>query len=291
VYNDEDEIVDVKPVWDIKSYVVEVDGVFTWPRAIRDDGKAFGFDLNQLSRIKAEYSDRVQFYAQYYNDPNDPGSARISKEKFQYYNKRDLSCDYGIWKMKGKKLNVYASIDFAFSKRTKADYTAIVVVGVDSDNFIYVLDIDRLRTDKMSEYFKLVADMHSKWNFKKLRAETVGGQKVIARDLKDKLREEGLRLTVDEFSPNRHNGSKEERIISALEHRYDNGQIWHYRGGYIEALEEELIMARPKHDDLKDALASVMEIVKKPMSSRDDDDDNGYLKNIVYHPKFGGIAH
>ena len=143
----------------------------------------------------------------------------------------------------------------------------------------------------MSEYFKLVADMNSKWNFKKLRAETVAGQKVIARDLKDKLREEGLRLTVEEFSPNRHNGSKTERIISALEHRYENGQIWHYRGGYIEALEEELVMARPKHDDLKDALASVMEIVRKPMSSRDDDDDDGYMKNIVYHPRFGGIAH
>src|SRR3546814_1104932 len=85
-----------------------------------------------LSRIKAEYSDRVQFYAQYYNDPNDPGSDRINRSKFQYYSVRYLKKEGGRWFMNGKRLNVYASVDFAYSLKKTADYTAIVVIGIDS---------------------------------------------------------------------------------------------------------------------------------------------------------------
>lgn len=63
-YDDEGILIDKKPVWDIKEYVVETDDIFIWPRMVREDGKAFGFDKRVLARIRAEYSDRVQFYAQ-----------------------------------------------------------------------------------------------------------------------------------------------------------------------------------------------------------------------------------
>ena len=249
IYNDQGDVIDRVPVWEIKEYVVEEDGLFIWPRTVRPDGKAFGFDFKVLARIKAEYSDRIQFYAQYYNNPNAPGSNRISRDKFQYYDRKHIKEHGGSWYFKNKRLNVYASIDFAFSLSKKSDYTAIVVIGVDEDNFIYVLDIERFKTDKISEYFQNITALHSKWGFRKMRAEVSVAQKVIVRDLKDKLREEGLRLSIDEYRPTRHEGTKEERIASALEHRYDNQVIWHAKGGYTEVLEEELILARPPHDD------------------------------------------
>ncbi len=49
------------------------------------------------------------------------------------------------------KLNVYAAIDFAFSLRKKADYTALVVIGVDHQGNFYILDIDRFKTDRIIE--------------------------------------------------------------------------------------------------------------------------------------------
>lgn len=248
-YNDDGEVIDRKPVWTIKEYAVERDGVFIWPKAVRSDGKMYGFDMSVLARIRAEYSDRVQFYAQYYNDPNDPGSDRINRDRFQYYDKKFLKQKDGYWFFKNKKLNIYAAIDFAFSLSKKADYTAIVVVGIDDEGFIYVLDIDRFRSDKISEYFSHIVALHSRWEFKKLRAEVTVAQTVIVRDLKDKMREEGLRLSVDEYRPTRSQGTKEERIAAALEHRYDNQTIWHFRGGYIDVLEEELVLSRPPHDD------------------------------------------
>lgn len=287
VFNDDFEIVGKENVWEIKEYVVENDGVFIWPRTARDDGKSFGFDPRVLARIKAEYTDRIQFYAQYYNNPNDPGSARLSRDKFQYFDPRHLKKSFGNWQYKDYNLNVYAAIDFAFSLNKKADYTAIVVIGIDEDNNIYVLDIDRFKTDKISVYFDHIVDLHSRWEFKKLRAEVTVAQSVIARDLKDRIKQEGLRLSVDEHRPTRHEGSKEERVAAALEHRYDNLAMWHCHGGYTHVLEEELIMARPPHDDIKDALACAVEIAVKPMKSRGNRRKNNVLQ---FNKKFGGVS-
>ena len=286
---DEDfNVIGREPVWSVKEYKVEEDGVFIWPRAIRGDGNSFGFDPVVLARIKAEYSDRVQFYAQYYNDPNDPGSNRISRDRFVYGDRKHLKCIAGKWHYKQERLNVYASIDFAFSLSRKADYTAIVVLGVDSTNMLYVLDIDRFKSDKINDYFQAIAQLHSKWGFKKLRAEVTVAQAVIARDLKDRIREEGLRLSIDEFRPSRHDGRKEERIAAALEHRYENQDVIHFKGGYTDVLEEELILARPAHDDVKDALASAVEIAIKPKATYSRDDLFPNVVNLQRH-RFGGM--
>tara|TARA_R110000851_G_scaffold68482_1_gene154043 strand:+ start:80 stop:1423 length:1344 start_codon:yes stop_codon:yes gene_type:complete len=285
---DEDfNVVGFSPVWEVKEYKVEEDMLFSWPRAVRSDGKAFGFDPAILARIKAEYSDKSQFYAQYYNDPNDKGSNRISRDRFVYGDRRHLKEEGGKWYYKGSKLNVYASIDFAFSLNKKADYTAVVVIGADSENRILVLDIDRFKTDKINAYFKSISELHSKWSFKKLRAEVTVAQAVIARDLKDRIREEGLRLSIDEHRPSRHEGRKEERIAAALEHRYENQDILHFKGGYTEILEEELVLSRPPHDDVKDALASAVEIAIKPKSLRNREE---LLSNVVnIRNRFGGV--
>lgn len=284
-----EELVGEEPIWDIKEEVVETDGRFIWPRTARADGKMFGFDRQELARISAMYSDRTQFYAQYYNDPNDPESARLDTSRFQYYDKQHLALRYGKWYFKDERLNVYAAIDFAFSLNMKADYSAIVVIGVDSANNIYVLDLDRFKTDKINDYYERIERMHQKWEFRILRAEVTAAQSIIVRDLKERFKQTGSLIKIDENRPNRHQGSKEERIAAALEPRYDNLQVWHYKGGYIPMLEEELLMARPKHDDLKDCLASVVEIAKSPKKKFTDDVVAG--NSQLYHSRFGGIRY
>lgn len=287
---DEDGIVIGKEkVWDVREYAVEVDGVFIWPRTIRpSDGKAFGFNQQVLSRIRAEYSDTTQFYAQYYNNPNDPGSNRINRDCFQYYDRKFLNQRNGYWYFKDRRLNVYASIDFAYSLSKSSDNSAIVVIGIDSDSNIYILDIEVFKTDRISEYFKQISQLHSKWQFMKLRAEVTVAQVVIVRDLKDKLKEEGMSLSIDEYRPSRKEGTKEERIASILEHRYDNRLMWHYKGGYNEVLEEELVLARPAHDDVKDALASAVSIAIRPKASRSVTES--YSSSVQFNSRFGGIA-
>lgn len=288
VYDDEGELIDRKPVWEIKEYKVEEDGAFIWPRMVRPkDNKAFGFSRQILARIEAEYSDRVQFYAQYYNDPNDPESNRIDTSKFQYYNPRFLKKEGGRWFYNGKRLNVYCAVDFAFSLNKQADYTAIVVVGVDGDGNYYVLDIDRFKSDKTIEYFEHIAILHSKWKFNKMSAEVTVAQKVIVNAVKDYIKQKGMSLSVEEFRPSRAEGSKEERIAAALEHLYDDMKVWHFEGGWTAVLEQELIQARPAHDDIKDALASAIAIAIKPASIRHSMSD--FFDNGIKYGKFGGV--
>ena len=106
-------------------------GNFLWPRQQRYDGKWFGFDRNILAKKRSQYLDKTQFRAQYYNDPNDYGSASIKRDCFQYYDPKFLNRNNGKWFYKTNRLNIFASVDFAFSLSKRADYTSIVVIGVD----------------------------------------------------------------------------------------------------------------------------------------------------------------
>ena len=288
LYSDSGEQIDVIPIWDIMERVVEVNGKFIWPRAAREDGKLFGFDRRELARISAMYTDRTQFYAQYYNDPNDPESNRLSEDRFQYYEQSFIKQQGGNWYYKDQKLNIYAAIDFAYSLNKKADYTAIVCIGVDRSNNVYILDIDRFKTYKIVEYYDRIIRMHTKWEFRKLRAEVTAAQSIIVNDLKDKFRDNGVFISIDAHRPNRHQGTKEERIAAVLEPRYEEMKMWHYKGGYIPALEEELILARPKHDDLKDCLASVVEIASPP---RGKDMGSASRRPTHFNSRFGGVSY
>ena len=240
-------------------------GQYLWPRQQRSDGKWYGFDQRILAQKRAKYLDKTQFRAQYYNDPNDAESAPIQRDLFQYYNKGLIQRQNGGVYYNSRRLNVFAAVDFAYSLSKKADFTAIVVVGVDSFNNYYVLDIDRFKTDKIKDYFDKILSLHNTWYFRKIRAEVTAAQSIIVKELKDNyIRQWGLALSIDEHRPTRHIGTKEERMFASLNPRYENRQVWHYKGGNCEILEEELVLQNPAHDDVKDCLASCFEICVPP---------------------------
>lgn len=289
-YDENDEVTGEEYIWDSYMRVVETNGDFLWPRDRRDDGKAFGFNASVLAHIKGEYEDRTQFYSQYYNNPNDPGNAMIGRDKFQYYDKTHLHFVDGAWQIHGERLSVFAGLDFAFSLNKKADSTCLVVVGVDSKNNYYVLDIHRIKSDRISDYFSAILETYSKWEYRKIRCEVTVAQQVIVRDLKDNyIRVHNLPVVVDEYRPTRHHGNKEERVNSTLQPKYDNQQVWHFKGGECENLEEELVLAKPPHDDIKDALTAAIDIAVPPMRR-----SRGVLKNagnVLYHSRFGGMSY
>lgn len=261
IYNDDDELIGREPQWEILQRSVEENGEFLWNRQKRKDGKYYGFDFRELARIKANYIDTSQFYAQYYNDPNDEGNALITPDMFEYYNRDHLYTKAGVYYIKDRPLNVYAAIDFAFSLAKGADSTSIVVVGVDSDNNRYVLDIDRFKTDRIQDYYNHIIALHNKYNLKKLRAEVTVAQQVIVTALKDKLAENSTRLVIEDYRPQT---KKEERMLAVLRPLYEDHKVFHYRGGNCEILEEELKQMKPAHDDVKNALADALSIAVPP---------------------------
>jgi hypothetical protein len=288
IYNSDGDIEEEDEVYELFQRVVETDGEFLWPKQTRADGKTFGFDDRELARIKAKYVDTTQFFSQYYNNPNNADSARINADKFQYYERTILLSKEGDWYIRDRKLNVYAAIDFAFSIKKKADYSALVVIGVDHQGNFYILDVDRFKTDRIVEYFNHIVKAQQKWGFRKLRAEVNVAQQSIVGELKESyIKPNGIPLSIDDIRPNRHQGDKDERVNAILEPKYDNMQVWHYRGGNCQSLEEELVMLHPPHDDIKDALANAinMAIIPKQRNM------NIQQSNIVTHARFGGVCY
>lgn len=293
VYDNDGNIIDYRKVYDRFERKVESigdgTGEFLWPRQLRADGKQFGFNAQILARKRAKYLDRTQFRAQYYNDPTDPDGAGVKSEHFQYYDKKFLEQTGGHWYFKDKRLNIGCAIDFAFSLKKRADYTAIAVIGMDYNGYVYILDIDRFKTELVSEYFAAIKRMHFKWGFRKLRAETTAAQGAIVKSLKyDHITPEGLAITVEEHSPGRSDGSKEERLHATLNPRYENQTILHYRGGNCQLLEDELTVARPSHDDVKDAVMCAIDATTPPTQGRHR--SQRLTAQIVYHERFGGVA-
>ena len=123
-----------------------------------------------------------------------------------------------------------------------------------------------------------------KWGFRKLRAEVTAAQSLIVQQFKDYMRRSGMAIAIDEHRPT---VNKLERIQAALEPRYAQNVIWHYKGGNCQTLEEELLMEHPEHDDVKDCLAAVMEIAKAPVRRT----SRTPVDNVEYSSRFGGVAY
>jgi phage terminase large subunit-like protein len=260
-------------------------GTFLWPRVQRSDGKWFGFNRDILAKKKAQYADPTQFRSQYYNDPNDVESSTIKPLMFQYYDRGLLTQGNGHWYYKDRRINIAAAMDFAYSIRKGADYSTIAVVGVDAQNNYYVMDLERFKTNQISEYFNRLLRLHVKWDFRKIKMEVTVAQEAIVESLKnDYIKTHGLALAIETFRPTRDKG---ERIESVLQPKYNNRQIWHYHGGHTQSLEEELILQNPAHDDLKDSLANAIEVLIRP-SVTAKLNKKQLSQDYDYH-RFGGI--
>lgn len=294
VFNKEGEIEEFRSVYEKFEKKVESrgdgTGEFIWPRQQREDGKWFGFNVPILAKKRAKYINRTQYYAQYYNTPNNPESEAISRNRFQYYEPKHLVRRGGYWYFKERRINLMAAIDFNYSVGKRSDYTALVVVGVDSDRNYYVLDIERFQTDSINRYYEAILNLHIKWDFRKIVCETTAAQQAIVKELRNGyVKPHGLSLSLIEKKPLPGAGSKEERMTAILEPKYDSMSVWHYRGGNCQILEDELIMEHPPHDDVKDALANALEAAIPPTSGTRR--STGSRSSLQFHSRFGGISH
>jgi phage terminase large subunit-like protein len=289
-----EEVGSVK-LWDVLEKTVEdsIDrsgrGKYLWPRTESPDtGESYGFDANTLAKIKASYvahEGLVNFYSQYYNDPNSPGTERISRDKFQYYDGNHIRLVEGRVQYNRQPLRVFCAMDVAWTDTVSSDYTAIAVIGIDSDGYIYILDLDRFKTTDFLEYYQRIQQLQDRWCFRRMLVETNAGGYLVAQEIEKFIRRNGGSLVVDRRPATSRLGSKEERWASVLEPRYESKSVFHKRGGLTAVLEEELIAARPRNDDLKDALCSAISIAVPPPNRQYV--DFGENTNIVAG-KFGG---
>lgn len=218
-----------------------------------------GIDFNPLWPGKFNHKDLKerlisegwgQFSAQYLNDPVPEADATFKRTWFQYFDDVDL---------RGKLLTKFMAIDPAISEAKGADYTAMVVVGLDQWGYIYILDIVREHFSP-NDIINQIFHLKDKWQLADIALETVAYQKTLAYTLRDQMRLKNKYFHITELKPN--NRSKDERI-KALQPLYENGKIIHnqnLKNNYF--LEDELTrFPHAKHDDVIDALSYTLDII------------------------------
>lgn len=164
-------------------------------------------------------------------------------------------------------LEIYITGDLAISEAKTADRTAFVVCGVSTSNMIYVLDIvaERMPPSKQaSELIRLCKAYYRKNTPVTLGIEMVSYQKAF-KTLFDKELEKMTEYQrtmipkVKELKPD----AKKERRIQQLEPFFYRKAILMIKNKYSHLLEEELLMfPRAKHDDISDALAYILQLVR-----------------------------
>lgn len=280
-------------LWDLMEEEVEDrgdgTGHFLWPRVFDPkSGEGYGFDPEVLALIRADYESKhqhVQYWCQYYNDPNAIATQTIDRGKFQYFDRRNLDVRSNGVYAGHDRLVTFAAMDVAWTTHESSDYTAIAVIGLDSSGFMYVLDLVQFKTNDFAEYYDKVIELHRQWKFKKIRVETNAGGQFVKQELERLIRQNGDVLAVDGKAVVKNQGSKRERKAATLEWRYDAQTIWHYKEGLTPELEDQIILDRPRHDDLVDALCAAIEISKPPGKRMFQTPQND---NIIYDSRFGG---
>ena len=266
-----------------------------WPRTrCPNSGRWYGFDKNELARKKAEMlsagGNLSHFWAQYYNEANARDQMRADSSIFQYYEKKHLKMgNDGEWYLKGQRLKLGAGMDLAFNENEHTgDYTAIAVIGIAEDGYIYLLDLVQFKTSKSQVYYGEMEKLHDYWGFRTLYLDSSGSGKVVLRELQAMARRDGRALVVRGVHYTSHDGSKEERFAAVLEPRYEAGTIIHYKGGWVPTLEDQVIKPRPTNDDLEDAVFIAVDNTKSPARGINFMGALNTNKVVVAHNRFGG---
>jgi predicted phage terminase large subunit-like protein len=218
-----------------------------WP------GKFTRSHIKALMREKGPY----EFSCQYQNDPVPDEDATFQANWFSYYDETEL---------KGRPLNKYILIDPAISQEKEADYTAMVVLGIDHFGYWYILDLFREHVNP-NQLIQQIFYLNERWHPLDIAIEEVAFQKALQYSISDEMRRRNEYLPISEVKPQER--SKEQRI-KGLQPLYANGIIFHNKDlRENDYLEDELLrFPRGRHDDLVDALSYGKDIVAIPRRKR-----------------------
>ncbi len=218
--------------------------------AYNDDGSLFfperltkDFLANQRRILGGDL-----FNSQYMNNPvPSDENARFKRDWFRYFDRPP------------EDLDIYIAVDPALPGSAAHDYFAIVVVGLDKQNNLYVLNTlyGNWEPHEAIDKIFMVAGHYNR-RLRGIGIETNIFQKLIKFQFQAEMKKRGRFYRVVEVK--HYSESKEERILS-LQPRYECGAIYHHKALKDGELEEELIkFPRGKKRDVADALASILEI-------------------------------
>lgn len=218
------------------------------------------YDCQRISEIYDEFKNTGNvhgFYQEYMCQPQSPGEAPFQESYFKDY-KASLERKGSDWYLaygsgEGETLvpiDLYMGVDPASSLSIKADFFVIAVVGVDSHDNRYLVDIfrDRIRP---SEQPQKIIDWYKRYRPRKTKIETTAYQEALRDGVRALMRDGNL------FIPGLESGlkprnPKSERLLSLVPH-FARGKFY-FRPEHRAVKLEFTSYPRGKHDDAMDAI-------------------------------------
>lgn len=200
------------------------------------------YTLNALMRIKNTIGPR-DWSALYQQTPTADDGEFFKKPKFRYYQSANLS-----------DLDIFAAADLAISKKESADYTAFAVMGIDSAENLYLLDIRRDRWDA-KEIIDQIFDLQRMYRPRLFGIEEGQIEKALGPFLDERIRKEKMYdLALELLKPGKRDKEMRARPMQGL---IGQGRVLFPQGAlWLPDFENELLQfPNGKHDDQVDALA------------------------------------
>jgi len=227
------------PGWDGKTY-----------RALLPEGEVLWeakWSRQRLEERRREIG-TIAFNSEFQNNPADPSTRVFQPEWVRFYSAEDIE---------GVPLDIYSGVDPALSLKERADYSAIVTIGIEQGGRIYVLDADMGRWTPQ----QLINRIFQKFLIYKhllIGVEVAAFQQVLKEWLDELSREKGVYLPTREI---KHSSDKVRRI-TRLSPLFEKGLIYLRRDQklLVEQLEH---FPKADHDDGPDALEMAVDIARK----------------------------
>lgn len=188
---------------------------------------------------------------EYLNRPLDPSLA--------FYRQSDLRAmtqeDKDAIATGRKPLVFYAGGDLAITEKERGDYTAFVVVGIDSDGIMYVMDVIRERFDGRG-IVNMILKLQKQWNLQWFALESDKTAKSITPFLNEEMIKPGNQIVnVIPVIPHHDKTAR----ATPMQGRMRIGAVkFNKSADFYPTLESELLtFPRGRHDDQVDALSCI----------------------------------
>ncbi len=209
-------------------------------------------------------------YAQeFLNEPLDETNAFFKRTDFVNLTKED----------KEKKVTYYVAADLAVSEKQRADYTAIVVGGMDESGILQIRNVIRERMDS-SQIVNTLLSLQRIYDPHIMAIEEGAISKAIGPFFREQMIATGTFPNIVGLKPSTDKITRARSIQArcrARAVRFDKDSDWY------STLEEELArFPRDKHDDQVDAMAYLGHIVDKMVTAptKEEQDEDEYLQEM-----------
>lgn len=215
------------------------------------------FSQKRLLDIRAGYeaqNDLDGYSQEYLNRPVATGNSFFNSDYFRDF-ERDKHDNPLL-----PNMEYYAAADFAISEKEKADYTVILVAGVDPEGIVHVVDVRKFRGDADVIIDELL-NTQKMWNPNIFTFETEKIDKAIGPSLNRAMMRRGPKshININTITPVKSKTTR-GKSIQALHKmgaiRYDKLASW-YPDFYSEMQTITDSGPRGNHDDTFDAFAYV----------------------------------